>query len=96
MKPTIEYGILILPDWSFSKPCPRVPHRSYDIARFTSGELEYIVSHNQPRSLFWVRCVGPGFAGPRCKRSATCVTRNPVIAAHWAELVQSGSVAVKP
>lgn len=96
MKATIENGILTLPNWSFSKPCPRVPHRRYDLASFKAGELEYIVSHNHPRSLFWVRCVGPGFAGPRCKRSATITTRDAGLAAVWVEKVNAGLVAVSP
>ena len=89
-------GTLILPDWSFSNPYVRVPHRSYDLATCTIGKQTFRVRRNHPGTLYWVDCVGDGFAGGGCSRNSHTVTTRSADTAHqWAEAVRQGKVKVE-
>ena len=94
MKPHFDGETLVLPRWQFGRPQPRVPHRSYTLARSRDGVRQYFVNTNHKKTLFWVNAIGPGFAGECSRHSMTCATRNKDLADKWIAAVGTGKVRV--
>lgn len=96
MKPRFDGDTLVLPRWSFSGPCPRVPHRHRELAWFDDGYDLFQVRTNHIGNLFWVSARGYGFTGTRCSRtSLTCITRKPEVAQAWTAAVSAGKVRLE-
>jgi len=94
MKAHFNGDTLVLPAWHFSQRQPRVPHRSRGMAWSRVGRRQYFVSCNHKRTLFWVRAMGPGFAGECSRHSMTCTTRKKDLAEKWIAAVAAGKVRV--
>lgn len=94
MKATFDGDVLVLPRWSFAAGNPRVPHRSSTLAFWKAGAISYFVSANRNETLFWVRAVGPGFAGDFSRYSHTVTTRKRELAELWIKSVTTGKVTV--
>lgn len=97
MKTKFNGPVLILPDWKFSQPDARVPHRRRIIAHYKVPgiRLEYFVCENHKRTLFWVKAVGPGIAGDFCRVSHTVSTTSKDLAALWVQAVTAGNVRIE-
>lgn len=90
-----EPGGLILPKWNYPNPFVRVPRRHKILATYTNEGIEFCVACNHPKTLFWIKAVGPGFSGMRSNLSRTITTRSEQLANLWIAAVDSGNVRIE-